>query len=118
MNKAQILATILLILRLIALTMIGAVLRKQVKQMRTTTTDYPAIRKAIFLLTVVLFVGQFIPIILDTIVAVGGSYAGRRAPELLGVAYSLNNALKDVAIGVLLLFIHYRIFTPEDKNNI
>lgn len=105
---AQILAGILLGLRILAVILLAAVIYKQVKQLRTTSTDYPAVRLTIFLLTIILLVGQFVPILLDSAVAFGDSYSGRSAnPAALPVLYSLNNAIKDVLIGALLIFLHY-----------
>ena len=70
---------------------------------------YPDVRIAVFVATIVLFVGQFIPILLDAVVAFGSFYEGRNAtPEVLPASYSLNNALKDVVIGTLLAVQHYR----------
>lgn len=106
---AQTLATVLLCLRILAVILLAATLIKQVKQLRTTATDYPGVRIAVFVATIILFVGQFAPILLDAVVAFGSFYEGRNAtPELLPVSYSLNNALKDVVIGTLLAVQHYR----------
>jgi len=106
---AQTLATLLLCLRIFALFLLAATIVKQVKQLRTTTTDYPGLRVAVFIATIVLFVGQFIPIALDAVVEFGESYSGRSVnPAALPVSYSLNNAIKDVVIGALLAVQHYR----------
>jgi hypothetical protein len=106
---AQTLATLLLVLRIIAVVLLAATIVKQVKQLRTTTTDYPGVRIAVFIATIVLFIGQFIPILLDDVVAFGSFYQGRSStPGLLPTSYSLNNALKDVIVGILLAVQHYR----------
>lgn len=106
---AQTLATLLLVLRIIAVVLLAATIVKQVKQLRTTTTDYPGVRIAVFIATIVLFIGQFIPILLDAVVAFGSFYQGRSStPGLLPTSYSLNNALKDVIVGILLAVQHYR----------
>lgn len=106
---AQSLAILLLALRILAVLLLAATIVKQIKQMRTTVTDYPGVRIAVFIATVVLFIGQFIPILLDAVVAFGSFYEGRNAnPGLLPSSYSLNNALKDVVIGGLLAVQHYR----------
>lgn len=113
---AQTLALTLLAMRFIAVALLIAVIVRQVKQIRTTTTKYPAIRISILILTIVLLIGQFIPIALDSVVAYGSHYDGRNpTPNLLPVAYSLNNAAKDVVIGSLLMFIHYRRY-PKHKD--
>lgn len=106
---AQTLATLLLVLRIIAVVLLAATIVKQVKQLRTTTTDYPGVRIAVFIATIVLFISQFIPILLDDVVAFGSFYQGRSStPGLLPTSYSLNNALKDVIVGILLAVQHYR----------
>jgi hypothetical protein len=110
---AQTLAAVLLALRILAVILLAATLIKQVKQLRTTTTDYPGVRWMVFFATIVLFIGQFIPITLDAVVAFGDSYTGRSVnPAALPVSYSLNNAIKDVVIGALLAVQHYR---PRSK---
>lgn len=106
---AQLLAAILLALRIMAVILLVAVIGRQIYQLRHTSTEYPAVRITIFILTIVLLIGQFIPILLDSAVAFGDTYTGRSAnPAALPVLYSLNNATKDVIIGALLAFLHYR----------
>ena len=106
---AQTLATFLLILRLVATGLSVSVIIRQIHNIRTLHTDYPVVRWTILILTVVLLVGQFVPIILDTVVSFGNLYPGRNPqPNILATSYSLNNALKDVIIGALLVFLHYR----------
>lgn len=106
---AQTLAILLLAMRILAVILLGATIVKQINQMRTTVTDYPGVRIMVFIATVVIFFGQFIPIWLDTVVAFGSFYDGRNShPGLLPSSYSLNNAIKDVIIGVLLFVQHYR----------
>lgn len=105
----QTLAAVLLSLRIIAVILLVAVIIKQIKQLRTTSTEYPAVRVTIFVLTIVLLLGQFIPILLDAVVTFGSSYTGRSSsPSLLPTSYALNNAGKDVIIGALLAFLYYR----------
>lgn len=107
--NAQTIASILLALRVLAVILIGSVLWRQIINLRTLKTDYPAVRYTVLILTIVLLVGQAIPVLLDTVVAFGGIYSGRSAhPNLLGVSYSLNNAIKDVIIGLLLCFLYFR----------
>lgn len=106
---AQTFATLLLVLRILAVVLLAATIVKQIIQIKTTATDYPGVRWAVFVATIILFIGQFIPILLDAVVAFGSSYNGRAlSPELLPVSYALNNALKDVLIGALLAIQHYR----------
>jgi hypothetical protein len=106
---AQTLAILLLALRILAVVLLAATIVKQIKQLRTTATDYPGVRLAVFVATIVLFIGQFIPILLDSVVAFGSFYEGRNeTPGLLPASDSLNNAIKDVVIGTLLAVQHYR----------
>lgn len=81
--------------------------------MRSTVTDYPFLRYGIFALTILLFLKQFIPIVLDAVVAFGGFYEGRVvAPDLLPASYAINNAVGDVLLGVLLAIQHFRKRKP------
>lgn len=111
-------AAILLIMRIIAAIIILAVLIKQVINLRTTATDYPGVRIAIFVGTLILFIGQFTPAILDAVVAFG-DYAGGRSqsPNPLGVTYALNNASKDLIIGILLAVLHFNRSTRTPKGS-
>lgn len=105
----QTLAAFLLGLRVMATVLILAVLIRQIKNLRSLSTDYPAVRWTVFILTVVLLVGQIIPVLLDSIVAFGSTYAGRSTnPNIIGASYALNNAIKDVIIGLLLCFLYFR----------
>lgn len=107
--NAQTLALILLGLRFIAVGLIVSVLIRQIINIRTLTTDYPAVRFTVLVLTIVLLAGQLIPIFLDSLVVFGSGYAGRSStPNLLGASYAFNNALKDVIIGSLLAFLYFR----------
>lgn len=106
---AQTLAAILLALRILAVILLIATIVKQVKQIRTTRTQYPGVRIAVFVATIVLLLGQIIPIILDTVVVFGSMYPGRNpAPALLPSSYALNNAVGSVVIAALLAIQHYR----------
>ena len=110
----QTLALILLIMRVIATILIGAVLVKQIKNMRTLATDYPAVRITVFLLTLTLLIGQLIPITLDSVVTFTDNLVGRhRNPNILSYGYAINNAVKDMVIGALLTFLHFRVSPPK-----
>lgn len=115
---AQTLATILLGMRTIAGITLLAVLIKQVINLRTTSTDYPIVRTAVFVGTIILFIGQFVPGILDAVVAFG-DYAGGRSenPNPLGVTYALNNATKDLVIAGLLALLHFNPSTRTPKGS-
>lgn len=106
---AQTLAAILLALRILAVILLVATIYKQVVLIRTTSTDYEGVRWAVFGATVFILLTQFIPIILDSVVALGSAYAGRSAaPALLPTSYALNNAIGSVVIGALLAIQYYR----------
>lgn len=112
----QTLAVISLALRVVATILIGAVIIKQIQNMRRLTTDYPAVRITVFLLTLTLLIGQIIPITIDSIVVFTNDTAGRLTnPNALSYVYSINNAVTDVVIGVLLVFLHFRV-SPPKKN--
>lgn len=102
------LAIFLLIIRFAAVCLFVAVVLKQINQIRTTQTEYQGVRVAIFAITLVLLYGQIAPMILDVAVA-QGELGLEKTPGFLSLGYLFNNAIKDVIIGGLLLFIHYRV---------
>lgn len=115
---AQEQATLLLAMRVIAALVLLAVIIKQIINLRTTRTDYPGVRWAVFAGTVILFAGQFIPALLDAVVAFGNFYAGRnRNPNLLSSAYAFNNAGKDLVIAGLLAILHFNRSTRTPKGS-
>lgn len=102
------LAVVLLGMRVVATIVLVAVLIKQIINLRTKQTDYPVVRWGIFAATIILLLGQFIPITLDTAVAFFEGYEGRhRQPNLLSSSYALNNATKDLVIAGMLALMHY-----------
>jgi hypothetical protein len=106
---AQTLAAILLGLRVLAVILITSVLVRQIHNLRRLRTDYPAVRVTVLILTIVLLIGQIIPVFLDAIVAFGSTYSGRSTnPNVIGASYAINNAVKDVIIGALLSFLYFR----------
>ena len=114
MIEAQTLAIISLTMRLIAASLIAVVLYRQIWNIRHLATDYPVVRMTVLLLTITLFVGQLLPIVLDTVVSLGNLYPGRNPlPNGYAISYTLNNATKDIVIGALLVFLHYR---PGSRN--
>jgi len=111
---AQTQVSLLLAMRVIAAIVLFAVLVKQVINLRTTETDYPGVRWAVFAGTLILFLGQFIPALLDAVVAFGSFYEGRnRNPNILGSAYAFNNAGKDLVIAALLAVLHFSSRHPN-----
>lgn len=113
--NAQEQATVLLAIRVVAAIILFAVLVKQVINLHTTKTDYPKVRWAVFAGTLILFFGQFIPGILDAVVAFGNFYEGRNPrPKLLASSYAFNNAVKDLVMGALLAILH---FNPSTRSN-
>lgn len=107
--EAQTLAAILLGLRIVATVLLGSAVIKQIQRARKLKTSYPTLRLGVMVGTMVLLLGQIIPIRLDSVVAFGSTYAGRNLnPNALGVSYALNNAIKDVVIGILLAVMYFR----------
>lgn len=90
MDKLQLLALLLLILRLIATGVLLSVLNRQIYYFRTTYTEAPRIRKGLFVLVIASTLTQVIPIIIDT--AALFEIYGRSSPHPLGVAYAFSNA--------------------------
>lgn len=107
MEAAQ-LALLLILLRIIAVGLLTATLVQQIHRLRSTATEYPGVRLAVFSVTILLLFGQVIPIILDVSAAFGPTAIRAADYKILGSAYAINNAVKDVLIGALLAVQYYR----------
>jgi hypothetical protein len=105
---AYTLAITLLCIRFAALGLLSAVLVKQLQNIKAYDTDYPSIRYTILILTIILTVGQLVPILLDGSALFAGVQLRASHPAPLATAYTLNNAVKDLAIGILLCFLYFR----------
>lgn len=106
---SQTLAITLIALRIIAIILLVATIVKQVDRLRTTTTEYPGVRIAVFAATVILLVGQIIPmmVLLDMIEA-AQCVGCNNSLDALSTGYAVNNVTKDVIMGALLAVQHYR----------
>ena len=100
------LAVLLLVSRIICVFLILAVLLRQLINIKHLHTEYPAVRMTILILTAILLAGQFVPIALDGSAAFTEFGDGQVSTIL--AAYTINNVLKDMAVGVLLTFLYFR----------
>lgn len=115
----ELIAAALLLLRIIAVLLLSAVLIRQIQNLRTLQTEYPGIRMVVFLLTLTLLLGQIYPIIQDArLLFSGGINEFMNPPYIQGVAYALNNGIKDVLCGVLLCFLYFRLGKPVQNSAI
>lgn len=97
MDKLQIFALGLLILRLIALFVLGGVLKRQIHYFRTTYTEAPRIRKGLFLLVGVTAFTQIIPILVD-LAALSALFPRTNPINPAGMVYAYNNAITSIVV--------------------
>lgn len=102
-----IIASLLLAARLVSAALFLLVIIKQVRQIRYTATEYPALRMLLAILTVVLFVGQFVPIYFAGVFAIG-EWGQSETPDPLVIAYTATNALTYFIGSIVLFVIYYR----------
>lgn len=92
MDKLQIFALGLLIIRLIALIVLAGVLKRQINYFKTTYTEAPRIRKGLFLLVGITTLTQIIPILVD-LAAVLELFPRTNPVQPAGLTYAFNNAI-------------------------
>lgn len=98
----QILAGILLVGRLAAIVFTIIVIRLQVQLLRTKTNpELQDLRKLLLTLSVIVFAGNMIPIMIDVV-----GLTGNR-PGILGIYYAFSNNLTAL-LSSILLWIVYR----------
>ena len=109
----KIIAAILLIERLISAGFIIAVIRRQGRLLRVRVPEQlERFRQVLFGLSLVIFVGNFIPILIDTL-TLFANLQGRPNPSAIGIAYALSNATTAVLSSVL-VWVIYRLARSEE----
>lgn len=103
----SIIALLLLLERLTAAGFLIAVIVKQIRQILTTATEYSALRITLMLLTVVVLMGQFVPILFDATVMVQ-EWGDPDTPDALIISYTASNATASLLVSILLFVIYYR----------
>jgi hypothetical protein len=107
MTEIKFIALTLLLCRIVSVGFILAVLRKQWVLLSTKNhVEVATLRRVLFYLAVVIFLGQFVPIHLDSATLI--DQVKRGAPSALGVAYAYSNAITAM-ISSLLLWLVYRV---------
>lgn len=103
----HILAFILLVCRIVSVIFMGSVLLKQFKLFGTDESrDVVIFRRVLFILALIIFLGQFVPILIDIATLVAN--AKRTNPNILGVAYGLSNAFTAL-LSSIAFWLVYRI---------
>ena len=97
MNSLQYFALGLLVMRLIALFVLGGVLKRQIHYFRTTYTEAPRIRKGLFFLVAIATLTQLIPIFVD-FAAVVELYPRTNPIQPAGIIYAYNNAITSLVV--------------------
>lgn len=98
MTHIQVIAGILLAIRVVAVVYLLRVFRQQWRLIRETVTPFPAIRRILISIVVVSLLSNILPMTIDLAVLLDKSYAG----DLL-VPYAFSNA-----IGMAFLAIGWR----------
>lgn len=114
--NVKVLAAILLAERIVATFFIVAVLRIQLKLLRLKANDDAEyLRRLFFLLGAVIFVGQFVPIIIDVAALFFNFSKASGSPRPLGTAYALSNATTAI-VSCLLLWLIYKLTADQNSN--
>jgi hypothetical protein len=109
----KIIALTLLTARIVSVVFLLSVLRKQWAVLRTK--DHPelgTLRRVLFYLSMVIFLGQFVPILIDAATLV--AQVKRSDPNPLGVAYAYSNAFTAMISSLLLWFV-YRLAAVSNR---
>ncbi len=109
MEEVKLLAGLLLALRLVAVSFLLLVIIRQLRLLRRTETEYTAVRIVLITLVGITFIGQFIPIIIDTSTLLRDVTG---TPDGLLIAYALSNAITAV-ISSAGWWVLYRIIEKE-----
>lgn len=110
------LAFILLIAHTVSLVFIFRVLRRQYQLMRLPIDKHlQGFRKVLFLLSCAIFLGNIVPIIIDTLTLFVDT---ERPSELhtISVVYACSNALTAMA-SALLIWLLYKIAGQDEKDD-
>lgn len=102
-------ALLLLIGRLTAFVFMGLVLSKQLKLFKATLPDsLRRVQKVLFFIALVIFVGQFIPIMIDVLTIIDSLSQKRGSPSVVGVAYAFSNNITSI-LASLFIWLLYRL---------
>ena len=130
MISIQIIAFILLIARLISIGFILAVLIKQAKQFgreidfrlepyltKFERRNVYRLRTALFLLAIIIFIGNLVPIAIDYITLIADNSLGRTANvRSISIAYAFSNALTAMFSAVMIWAL-YKIAGVTDRQD-
>lgn len=107
--EVKILASILLALRLVAVGFLFVVIKRQIRLLKESTTEYNTVRMVLITLVGIGFIGNFVPIVID-VSTLMRDVSGH--PGTLLTAYALSNALTAavLAIGWWML---YKVIADE-----
>lgn len=113
MISIQIIAAILLIIRIFSIVFMSSVIRKQFRLFKLPIREEVRMfRVVLFILAIVILIGNAIPVIVDTVTLLTDV---PRSPFLshLSVTYALSNAITSLSSSLLIWFL-YRI--SEDSH--
>lgn len=100
------------------------VLRRQVRLFKLyITPELKVFRKILFLLAVVIFLGNLVPIIIDTLTVISHIHRSTNQVNTVGLLYAVSNTLT-ATMSALLIWIMYRmaaetlIIVEHDKQEV
>lgn len=104
----KVIATILLIERLISAAFITMVIRRQIALFKMAASDtLQNFRRVLFYLSLAIFVGNFIPILIDAL-TIAANLEGRSNPAPIGIAYAISNA-STAMLSSIFVWVLYRM---------
>lgn len=110
----KILAAVLLLEHVISGIFIGLVILKQRMLLRAPITNsLKKFRMRLLYLSIVIFIGNLIPILIDTL-TIFADLRGRPAPHPIGIAYAVSNATTAIVSSILIWGV-YRIAASRAK---
>jgi hypothetical protein len=117
MIPIQIIAAILLLARLASDFYMARVLRKQWKLLKLPIEpEIKRFRKVLFILSIVIFVGNFIPIIIDSITLLYGNPGRPAAVRPISLMYAVSNASVAFFSAYLIHLLYKLADNPEEAS--
>jgi hypothetical protein len=101
------LALILLLLRIVAIFLLGLVINRQIELIRRNNPDYvQSTRKLMLSFSLALLVGNLIPFVVDILTLAVDIPRSSATVNVVGVVYSLSNAVTSVVYSLLLTILY------------
>lgn len=107
--SVKLLASILLIGRLVSVVFISLVIRRQWTLFKSKIAPHlVSFRRNLFILSIVILLGQVVPIIIDTLAIYADVSKSSASPSPIGVAYAVSNCLTSI-LSAIFIWTLYRM---------